>query len=147
MKRTISISLFYTLIFLALLISLLIAGCGRSQEEIKKDASNIVNNYKEEVEKYEGWVQNKADFDNPVIENQNTGFISKIDTLLSKWNQNKDMFKNKLKIEDYNKFESEITTAGAKVSGIEDLFKKKLISVQGDIQSSPEHQTSDEENN
>jgi hypothetical protein len=144
MKRTFSISLLCKLILFSLLISCMVAGCGKNKEEIKKDASEIVSNYKQEVEKFEGWVQNKADFDNPVIENQYVGFKAKIDTVLSKWNLNKDMFKQKLQTEDFSKLESEIKAVESRIPGIEELFKKKLAQVQGELQSYPE-QAADEE--
>jgi len=145
MKRTFFISLLNSMILFSLLISFMVAGCGKSKDEIKKDATEIVSNYKLEVEKFEGWVQNKADFENPVIENQYVGFNAKIDTVMSKWNLNKDMFKQKIQAEEFSKLESEIKAAELKVLGIEELFKKKLALVQGESQSYPEQQAEDEE--
>jgi hypothetical protein len=148
MKRTFFISLFNTFILFSILITfLLVTGCGKSKNEIKKDATDIVNNYKESVEKYEGWVQDKADFNNPVIQNQNVGFKAKLDTAMSKWNQNKDMFKQKLQLEEYNKLENDIKSAESKIPAIEELFKKKLAQVQGDTKGDPEQDATDEENN
>jgi hypothetical protein len=147
MKRTFSKTLFSRLILCSVLVSLIVAGCGKNKDEIKKDASDIVNSYKEAVEKYEGWVQNKADFGNPVIENQNVGFKAKLDTIMSNWNRNKEMFKQKLQSEDYSKLETEIKSSESKIPGIEELFKKKLAQVQGENPNFPEQSATDEENN
>jgi len=130
MKNSFSISLGLTLILPILLISLLVAGCGKNKEEVLKQATETVNNFKDAVAKYESWVQTKADMDNPVVENQNEGFKAKIDTAMAHWNDNKDIYKSTLKAEDFSKLEADLKSLDGKKDVIDKMFHQKLQAAQ-----------------
>ena len=132
MKKTLILSL-----VLILALGVTFVSCNKkSDEKVKADATQVVNDFKKLVDDYSKWT-NTADMADPMVMKMVEDWTAKLAMGSKKYNDNVEAYKKGLTPEDMTALDTEMKKANDLVAKAKEAFAKKAQEAAAKAQAAP----------